>query len=237
MTFTRRSFVLAAAATGLSACGAGRRPGLSRTSAGTDTLPPDLLPQANAGWDSWVLSFRDRAQARGISTATLERAFAGQGFLPGVVTRDRNQTEFRRTTEDYLQIAASDAKVAEGRAAYASQRATLDAIEARFGVPGPVLAGVWGVESRFGTRMGLIPVVSSTSTLAYDGRRGDFFEAQLLAALRILQAGDTTTDRMVGSWAGAMGHTQFIPTSYLENAVDFTGDGRRDIWAADPTSA
>ncbi|ROT96306.1 lytic murein transglycosylase [Histidinibacterium lentulum] len=236
----RRTLLLSAAAATLAACGgAPRLAGAAGPSgpSGAETLTPDLLPQPNDGWSAWVAAFRPRAEARGISPATLSRAFAGQGYLPGVITRDRNQTEFTRTTEDYLQIAASEERVAQGRAAYAQQRATLDAIAARFGVPGNVVAAVWGVESRYGTRRGLIPVISSTSTLAYDGRRGEFFESQLLAALRILQAGDTTTDRMVGSWAGAMGHTQFIPTSYLENAVDFTGDGRRDIWADDPTDS
>jgi membrane-bound lytic murein transglycosylase B len=93
------------------------------------------------------------------------------------------------------------------------------------------------VETRFGTRLGEIPVVSATSTLAWEGRRGRFFEAQLLAALRIIQAGDTTTDRMTGSWAGAMGHTQLMPTVYQDYAVDFRGDGRREIWSDDPTDA
>jgi lytic murein transglycosylase len=96
---------------------------------------------------------------------------------------------------------------------------------------------VWGLESFYGERRGDVPVIAALSTLAYDGRRGAFFEQQLVAALRILQNGDTTPPRMIGSWAGAMGHTQFIPTSYLEYAVDFTGDGRRDIWSDDPTDA
>jgi membrane-bound lytic murein transglycosylase B len=99
------------------------------------------------------------------------------------------------------------------------------------------VAAIWGVESRYGERRGDIPVISSVSTLTFDGRRGAFFEQQLVAALKILQAGDTVPSRMTGSWAGAMGHTQFIPTSYLAYAVDFTGDGRRDIWSEDPTDA
>jgi membrane-bound lytic murein transglycosylase B len=113
----------------------------------------------------------------------------------------------------------------------------LSAIEARFGVEPKVVVAVWGLESNYGTRRGNVPVISALSTLAYDGRRGAFFEQQLVAALRILQNGDIPPERMTGSWAGAMGHTQFIPTSYLAYAVDFTGDGRRDIWSDDPTDA
>ncbi len=100
-----------------------------------------------------------------------------------------------------------------------------------------IIAAVWGMESQYGEKRGQIPVVSSTATLAFDGRRGDFYESQLIAALRILEQGDTTPANLTGSWAGAMGHTQFIPTSYQEFAVDFTGDGRRDIWSDDPSDA
>ena len=154
-----------------------------------------------------------------------------------MIERDRNQTEFTRTIEDYLNIAASDERVSLGRQKFAQYDGTLQAIEQRYGVEAHVVAAVWGLESFFGTRRGNVPVVSALSTLAYDGRRGAFFEGQLVAALRILQAGDISAAGMVGSWAGAMGHTQFIPTSYLEFAVDFTGDGRRDIWSEDPTDA
>ena len=120
------------------------------------------------------------------------------------------------------------------------RRVTLPAdsrIEQSSGVDADVLGAIWGLETRFGTRLGDIPVISATSTLAWEGRRGRFFEAQLIAALRILQAGDTTTDRMLGSWAGAMGHTQLMPTVFEDYAVDFTGDGRRDIWGTDPADA
>ncbi|SLN47592.1 lytic murein transglycosylase [Roseisalinus antarcticus] len=234
MKLSRRTFFLGLAGSALSACG-----GRTRLAAGAagDVVDPALLPQPNAGWDAWVAAFRERAAGRGVSASVLERAFAGAGYLPGVIERDRNQTEFRRTLEDYLQIAANDERVANGRAQYARLRPVLSAIEERFGVPGHVVTAVWGMESSYGTRRGTIPVVSSTSTLAYDGRRGDFFEDQLMAALRILQSGDTRPETLTGSWAGAMGHTQFIPTSYEGFAVDFTGDGRRDIWSEDPTDS
>ena len=203
---------------------------------------PAAAPEAfravpNPGFDAWVAGFRDRAAGRGISPAVLDAAFRRAGFLPGVVERDRNQTEFTRTTEDYLSIAASEERVSLGRQMMGRHGGVLRAVEDRYGVDRHIVAAVWGLESFFGTRRGEVPVISALATLAYDGRRGEFFESQLVAALKILQAGDITVDRMLGSWAGAMGHTQFIPTSYLAYAVDFTGDGRRDIWSDDPSDA
>lgn len=198
---------------------------------------PEFLPKPNPAYDAWVEGFRQRARSRGISGDTLVRGFRGAGFLPGVIDRDRNQTEFTRTLEDYIAIAASDERVASGRAAISRQRSKLDAIERRYGVAPHVVGAIWGLESRYGQRRGDIPVISALSTLAFDGRRGSFFENQLIAALKILQNGDVPASRMTGSWAGAMGHTQFIPTSYLAYAVDFNGDGRRDIWSNDPGDA
>lgn len=233
--FTRRGALATGAAVLVSACvGGGRRSG-----GGSGYRAPDPAPRAvpNAGWDAWVDGFKGRAAGRGISQGTLDAAFRGAGYLPEVVAKDRSQTEFTRTLEDYLNIAASDERVSLGRQKYAQFGSTLAAIESRYGVEGNVVAAVWGLESFFGTRRGNVPVVSALSTLAYDGRRGEFFEGQLVAALKILQAGDVAPQGMTGSWAGAMGHTQFIPTSYLAFAVDFTGDGRRDIWGEDPTDA
>ena len=154
-----------------------------------------------------------------------------------MIERDRNQTEFTRTLEDYLAIAASDERVSKGRAALGRYGGTLSAIEARYGVEPEVVTAVWGMESFYGERTGDVPVVSALATLAYEGRRASFFESQLIAALKILQNGDVGPARMTGSWAGAMGQTQFIPTTYLAYAVDFDGDGRRDIWSADSTDS
>jgi lytic murein transglycosylase len=196
-----------------------------------------LLPQPNSGYDAWVEGFKTRASGQGISPGTLRSGFAQTGYLPGVVKRDRNQTEFSRSLEDYLAIAASDERVTKGRAAFAKHNASLRQIEARYGVPAEVVTAVWGLESFYGERRGNVPVVSATSTLAYDGRRGAFFEKQLIAALKILENGDVSASNLTGSWAGAMGHTQFIPTSYQAFAVDFNGDGRRDIWSEDPADS
>ena len=232
MRITRRAVSVSICAGLLSACVPTRL-----TTAQPTATDPAFLPRPDPGFDAWVQAFRPRALSSGITPATFDTAFRRAGFLPGVIERDRNQTEFTRTLEDYLAIATSDERLAKGRAALQRERATLAAIEARYGVEAEVLVAVWGLESFYGERRGTVPVMSALSTLAYEGRRGAFFEAQLIAALRILQNGDTTPDRMTGSWAGAMGHTQFIPTSYQLYAVDFTGDGRRDIWADDPTEA
>lgn len=233
---TRRAALSAGVAALAAACvPAGRRGGAG----GGGYRAPDPAPRAvpNAGWDTWVEGFKGRVTSRGISPGVVDAAFRGAGFLPEVIERDRNQTEFKRSLEDYLNIAASDERVSLGRQKFAQYGGTLQAIESRYGVEGHVVAAVWGLESFFGTRRGNVPVISALSTLAYEGRRAEFFEAQLVAALKILQAGDITPGAMTGSWAGAMGHTQFIPTSYLAYAVDFTGDGRRDIWNEDPTDS
>lgn len=235
MELSRRAVGFGLAATALSGCAGGSGPGVAGRASSSPA--PGMSPVANAGFDSWVSSYRGRALSRGISASTFDAAFRDAGYLPGVIERDRQQVEFTRTLEDYLAIAASDERIDKGRANLRRYGSTLSRIEQAFGVEAKVVTAIWGLESRYGERRGDIPVVSSTATLAYDGRRGNFFEQQLTAALKILQRGDTTPSRMTGSWAGAMGHTQFIPTSFEAYAVDFTGDGRRDIWADDPTDA
>ncbi|MEE4117443.1 MAG: lytic murein transglycosylase [Paracoccaceae bacterium] len=229
MTITRRTALGGLAAATLTGC--------VTTGGSAPSRGPSIRAVPNDGWSAWVEGYKARARGRGLSPSVIDAAFREAGYLPGVIERDRNQTEFTRTFEDYLAIAASDERVSKGRSNARAQSGTLARIEQAYGVPAEVVAAIWGLESFYGERRGDIPVVSATSTLAYDGRRGEFFESQLTAALRILQSGDTTPGRMVGSWAGAMGHTQFIPTSYLAYAVDFTGDGRRDIWSDDPTDA
>ncbi|MFT6074016.1 MAG: lytic murein transglycosylase [Yoonia sp.] len=234
MRIDRRLFIVGCGTLGITGC-IGTAP--SAQPANRSDLPPDLRPIENAAFADWLTAFRPRASSAGISSATLNAALAGTGFIPGVVIRDRNQIEFRSTLEDYLSIATSEERISKGRAAMSRHANTLGSIEARFGVDAKIVAAIWGMESQFGEKRGVIPVISATATLAFDGRRARFYEAQLLAALRILDRGDTTQSRLIGSWAGAMGHTQFIPTSYEAFAIDFTGDGRRDIWADDPTDA
>jgi len=154
-----------------------------------------------------------------------------------VLELDRFQPEFTRPIWEYLDSAVSETRIANGRRLAAEKAALMAEIEARYGVDREVVLAVWGLESAYGANYGSIPVVESLATLAWDGRRRDFAEEQLIAALRILAAGDVTPARMVGSWAGAMGHTQFIPTSFAAYAVDFDGDGRRDLWAGDAADA
>jgi membrane-bound lytic murein transglycosylase B len=190
-----------------------------------------------AAFRDWLAGFRARAAEAGITEATLTAALDGMEPLPEVVARDRNQTEVTRTLREYLAIAASDARIAGGRAVLAARGDLLARIEAAYGVDRHVLVAIWGLESSFGANRGDIPVIAALATLAHDGRRAALFEGQLIAALRILQAGDVDRAALVGSWAGAMGHMQFMPTSYLDRAVDFDGDERRDIWGDDPTDA
>jgi membrane-bound lytic murein transglycosylase B len=203
-----------------------------------ERAPPRVdSSEKDAQFQKWLGGMRARAVAQGISGATFDIAFRGVRYDPDVIKRDRNQSEFTKTIWEYLDSAASDTRVANGKDALRAHRATLEAIEARYGVDKEVVVAVWGLESNYGTFRGKSDVIQSLATLAYDGRRGAFFESQLIAALKILQSGDTDPRSMTGSWAGAMGHTQFIPTSYLEYAVDFTGDGKRDIWSDDPSDA
>lgn len=232
MTIDRRIFSLGLVGLTLAGCS-----GEGEGAAVSSGLPNDLRPARNSGYDNWVATFRERAARQGFSQELLSNSFRGTGYLPGVIKRDRNQVEFKKSLEDYLSIAVSDERVLKGRAAFSRHQSSLKAIEDVYGVSAYIVTAIWGLESFYGERRGDVPVISATSTLAYDGRRGDFFEKQLIAALKILKYGDTTSANLKGSWAGAMGHTQFIPTSYLSFAVDFTGDGRRDIWSSDPSDA
>ncbi|MGY9049593.1 MAG: lytic murein transglycosylase [Rhodobacterales bacterium] len=192
---------------------------------------------SDPGFDAWVRGFRPRALSAGITGAVFDRAFRNAHFNPDVIRRDSNQSEFTKSIWDYLDSAASDSRIANGRLALQQHSALLNRIEATYGVDKEVVVAIWGMESAYGSHRGSLNIVSSLATLAYEGRRGAFFEEQLIAALKILQHGDTAPETMTGSWAGAMGHTQFIPTSYDALAVDFNGDGRRDIWSDDPTDA
>ncbi len=199
-------------------------------------LPADPAPQ-NADFQRWIIQFRARARTAGISDAVLDRAFRGVRHNANVIARDRNQSEFTRQIWEYLDSAVSDTRVRDGRAALRRHDALLDRIEARYRVEKEIITAVWGLESAYGANRGNIPVIEALATLAHDSRRSRFFEQQLIAALGIVQSGDAPPGKITGSWAGAMGHTQFIPTSYLEYAQDFDGDGRRDIWSDDPGDA
>ncbi|WP_226559303.1 lytic murein transglycosylase [Salipiger thiooxidans] len=203
---------------------------------GTAVRAPQDVKGA-AGFADWVRDFRSRALEQGITPEVFDAAFRGVEYDPKVIERDRNQNEFTKTVWVYLDSAASEARIAAGKKALAENRALLDRIEERYGVDKQAVVAIWGLESAFGTFRGTEPVIRSLASLAYDTRRGTFFEGQLVDALTILQSGDTVPANMKGSWAGAMGHTQFMPSSFLALAQDWDGDGRRDIWSDDPADA
>jgi lytic murein transglycosylase len=205
----------------------------------SETIGEAMLTEGTGtqeGLTQWLSTFRDRALAAGISSATLD-ALAGAEYLPNVVRNDRRQSEFTKTIWDYLDTAVSEDRIAHGLKALKNQGETLARIEATYGVDAEVVAAIWGLESAYGAVRGDVPTLHALATLAYDGRRGAFFEAELIAALKILQLGDANAATLRGSWAGAMGHTQFMPSSWHAFAVDFTADGKRDIWGDDPTDA
>ena len=199
--------------------------------------PLPLGAEVPSGFAQWLAGFRDRALAAGIAEATLDAALPEIARLPDVIERDRNQFEFTRMIWDYLDRAVSEDRVALGRRALAEQATVLEEIETRFGVDRHVLVAIWGLESSYGEVRGDVPVLSALATLAHEGRRGDFFEAQLIAALGFLDRGEASLPDLRGSWAGAMGHTQFMPVSLARHGVDLRGDGRRDVWGEDPADA
>jgi lytic murein transglycosylase len=185
----------------------------------------------DAAFDAWLSDFYARALGAGWDQALLIRELSGLTPDPRVVASDTKQPEFSKPTGDYIKGAVSDARVARGTAAR-SELTWLAGVEQRFGVPGEILIAIWGMESAFGSVMGDSDVIRSIASLAADGRRRSWAEAQLFAALRMIAQGEATRAQMKGSWAGAMGQTQFIPETYLSTAVDFDGDGRKDIWGS-----
>lgn len=180
----------------------------------------------------WVDAFSRNALAAGIDEATLQLAFGNVRFVPRVIELDRTQPEFTRNVWDYLDNALSTQRIARGQEKLLQLRPEVDAIAARYGVPAEVLVAIWGMESNYGGNVGDIPTIDALATLGFEGRREEWARGQLLAALKILQNRDIDRAQMIGSWAGAMGQTQFLPSNFLAYAVDADGDGRRDIWGS-----
>ncbi|MEN0105465.1 MAG: lytic murein transglycosylase [Pseudomonas sp.] len=207
----------------------------STTSAPAAAAPaPAAAPVPTQTFEQWREQLRSDAVNADISAALFDRAFANVTLDPAVVAADSSQPEFTRPVWEYLDGAVSARRIANGQAQYAQQQATLSRIEQRYGVQAETLVAIWGMESAYGNNIGSNSVIRSLATLAYEGRRAAFWREQLIAALQILQHGDITPERLVGSWAGAMGQTQFMPTTYNQHAVDFDGDGRRDVWYSAP---
>jgi len=187
---------------------------------------PDRSPEFSA----WIEAFKAEARTKGISERTLETAFRNVRLNARVIELNENQPEFSRAIWDYMDGAVSSDRVARGRSLLRQNRKPLGRAERQYGVPDSIVTAIWGLESNFGTNLGGFRVVEALSTLAFDGRRAAFGREQLLAALKILEEGDITPERMIGSWAGAMGQTQFIPTVFLQYAQDGNGDGKRNLW-------
>ncbi len=185
-----------------------------------------------AGFDAWVAGFRVEARAAGISAATLASAFDGVEFNPRILELDAYQPEFTRPVWEYLATAVSPSRIARGREMMARHGELLAQVSRHHGVDAAYIVAIWGMETDYGRRFGEFDVIEALATLAYQGRRQRFGQEQLMAALRILERGDIEPRAMVGSWAGAMGHTQFIPTTYLDYAVDWDADGARDLWGS-----
>ena len=192
------------------------------------TQTPPAVPLTS--FADWRQALRSEALAAGIDAALFDRVFAGVTPDPAVLKADSSQPEFTRPVWEYLDGAVSSSRIGRGRVLLAQHSLVLQRIEQQYGVEAPILVAIWGLESNFGNSIGSNSVIRSLATLAYDGRRQGFWRVQLLAALQILQNGDISSDRMIGSWAGAMGQTQFMPTTYNQHAVDFDGDGKRDLW-------
>ncbi|WP_417583659.1 lytic murein transglycosylase [Nitrincola sp.] len=199
----------------------------------TSQEAPQAVEQINQreSFDAWLEALRRDAAAQGISPRALS-ALDKVRYLERVIELDRFQPEFVRPIWEYLDSAVSSTRISNGRDKLAEHRQTALQMEQRYGVPAEIIVAIWGIESNYGGNFGNFSALSAFATLAYDGRRAAFARGELLAALRIIDSGEIAAEEMIGSWAGAMGHTQFIPSSFETYAQDGDGDGRRDIWGS-----
>lgn len=182
-------------------------------------------------FDAWLTGFKKDALAAGIKQSTIDAALAKTGPLSDVIKLDRKQPEGTKTWPEYYEAVVSAARIEDGRRLLAENDAVLTKIEQKYGVDKEVIVALWGIETNYGENTGNYSVVDVLATLAYEGRRREFFHDELINALKILDMGDhITLAEMSGSWAGAMGQCQFMPSSFLKYAVDYNGDGKRDIW-------
>ncbi|MHB1352811.1 MAG: lytic murein transglycosylase, partial [Thiobacillus sp.] len=189
---------------------------------------------AETDFETWLAAFRDEAEAQGVSPATLASALDGLEPVERVIELDRRQPEFLQTFAAYLARRVTPEQVDRGQAMLEAHADLFDAVETRYGVASSVLAAFWGLETRYGAFKGGLNIPASLATLAYDGRRSAFFRKELLDALRIIDAGHVAAPEMNGSWAGAMGHMQFMPSTFRAYAVDADGDARIDLWQSLP---
>ncbi len=181
-------------------------------------------------FQEWLEGVRKEARAAGVSQKILDQAFRDVKPIPRIIELDRSQPEFKLTLEEYLDRVVSGKTVWDGRRLYREHRNLLKKISDQYGVEPQYIIALWGIETRYGKITGGYPVIASLATLAYDGRRSAFFRSELIRALKILEEGHISPENMDGSWAGAMGQVQFMPSSFVTYAVDYDRDGRRDIW-------
>jgi len=205
-------------------------PSAPAPSASTAVAPAAPAQQPSASFTDWLQGVRQEAMAKGISQQTLDQAFAGLEPDQKVLDLDRSQPEFTITFAQYRARTVTKQRIDQGRNLLAEYRPLLDKIAVTYGVQPPFIVALWGVESDFGRFTGGYSVIKSLATLAYGSSRQQMFRDELIDALIILQDKNITPDAMTGSWAGAMGQSQFMPSSYLKYAVDYTGNGKRDIW-------
>src|SRR5688572_9684489 len=198
------------------------------------TLVASLQAGQDASFDAWLGEFMEEARGRGYSEAVLEKTVAGLSPLPRAIESDRAQPELTIGFERYFESRVNRRVIRRGRELLLAHRTLLGRIEKDYGVPRRIVLAVWGMESRYGSNHGRTPVFQALATLAWEPRRSGFFRRQLFDAIEMVARGYIEPDAMSGSWAGAMGQTQFMPSSYLAHAVDFDADGRRDIWKSTP---
>lgn len=209
-----------------------RRSALALTfAAGASAL---LVRPAQASVQNFVAGLWPEAQARGVSRAIFEQAFAGFAPSQRIMDLTRSQPESVKTTGQYVADAVSSARISTGRSMRGEWSQTLGGASQRWGVQPEIILAIWGMETNYGSYMGGNNVIHALATLTYGNYRYDFFKGELLTALQILTAGHVAAPQMVGSWAGAMGHTQFMPSSFMAYAVDYNGNGKRDIWNSIP---
>ena len=182
------------------------------------------------GFPAWLAGYKTRAAGLGLTKATIDSALSEASYDPKVIGLDRNQHSFKLSFEQFYARRVDGAMISKGRRLMQTHAGTLAAVEKRFGVPGAVVVAIWGLETAYGAQSGgSFPIVRALATLAYDCRRSDFFVNQLDGALKIIDRGDMTPSQLRGGWAGEIGQTQFTPDAYVKYAVDFDGDGRRDL--------
>src|SRR5581483_4090215 len=196
--------------------------------------PNNANCQNTGSFERWLAAFRQEAAAQGISRATLSAALDGMTLDPGIIARDRRQSFFSQSFAAFAPKLISQNRLQTGAAKLKQHRELFARVERDYGVPGPVIVAFWGLESDFGGGMGNLPVLRSLATLAYDCRRPEMFRGELMDALRIIDRGDLTPGEMIGSWAGELGQTQFLPSHYFKYAVDYDGDGRRNLLRSVP---